>query len=247
MPARKAGRMRLSTNGETDVFAEGLMADRILKISRRLVAVDEIFAFVLRGEAAPRSLGAASVLTGCRERTKRYAHEYYQFDPMFQLKQSNSSGEFTKRVVKANHIGKSDYRAVCFEQPKLRQKISFEYGSNETRLICNFYLRSPVGNSGIQALEDVAAVSLPLLLRLAREDADRANLIERLESRLAETYPMLTVRERQVCARTMAGWSAEAIAVDLGVSAGSALTYRRRAYARYEYSSAGEFLERVIN
>lgn len=234
---------------ENDVRAPecSVIADRILKVSRRLAAVDEVFAFVLHGGSAPKALGSASILNGCHERAGRYARDYYRFDPMIDAGEPDQSSEFTKRVIDTSQIARSDYRAVCFEEPRLRQKISFEHKSDALRLVCNFYLRKPVGRVGIHALEDVAAVTLPSLLQLAARGADRAGLIQRLEGRLLEAYPLLTARERQVCARTMAGWPAESIAAELGVAAGSVLTYRRRAYARYGYSSAGAFLERVVN
>ena len=53
-----------------------------------------------------------------------------------------------------------------------------------------------------------------------------------------EKFPMLSPRERQVCARTAVGMTSEATALDLGVGIGSVQTYRKRAFQRLEISTA---------
>jgi hypothetical protein len=49
-----------------------------------------------------------------------------------------------------------------------------------------------------------------------------------------------------IASRTIAGMTAEAIALDLGIGRTSVLTYRRRAYERYGMSSAGQFIEHIL-
>ena len=68
-----------------------------------------------------------------------------------------------------------------------------------------------------------SAAALPL---------DPRRSIEKIEQRLGSIFYSLTGRERAVCARTMVGMTAEAIALELGISISSVLTYRRRAYER---------------
>lgn len=231
-----------SSGGEAEIGA------RILRVSRRIAPVDEVFSFALGEGSRPAVLGAASVIGPTNERTGRYTEEFYKFDPLFGVNARRENGRITRRVISADEIRKSDYREICFDRPQLRQKISFGDAAGDERIHCNFYLREPVGDEAVDDLEAFAAIVLPALRRRWKIELRRAqSLIDRIEARLAEAYPSLTTRERQVCARTIAGWSAEASAVDLGIGAGSVLTYRRRAYSRFDYSSAGQFLERILN
>jgi len=221
---------------------------RILRVSRRIAPVDEVFSFALGEGSRPAVLGAASVIGPTRERTERYSEEFYKFDPLFGMDAPPKGGSITRRMISADEIRKSDYREICFDRPGLRQKISFSAAAGTERIHCNFYLREPVSGDAVDDLEAFAAITLPSLRRRWKLDLRRASsLVDRIEARLAEAYPSLTPRERQVCARTIAGWSADASALDLGIGVGSVLTYRRRAYSRFDYSSAGQFLERILN
>lgn len=223
------------------------LVGRILSISRRLASVDEVFSFVSPRAGAPRILGSASVLGSADERTGRYAREFYRYDPLRGVKRAAGRRRFARHVLSADDIKRSDYREICYDRPRLRQKICFEQQADDGRVMCNFYLRQPVGGVLLRGLEELAAIALPSLSRLAEaRSCERASLVSRIEARLATAYRDLTLRERQVCARTIAGWTSDAIAIDLGVAAGTVLTYRRRAYGRYDYSSAGEFLERLV-
>lgn len=58
---------------------------------------------------------------------------------------------------------------------------------------------------------------------------DRVNMAE---VRLGVRAPSLSSRERQICARIAGGHSAAAIAVELGISASTVMTLRKRAYEK---------------
>ena len=75
---------------------------------------------------------------------------------------------------------------------------------------------------------------------------DARRSIDQIERRLGTIYVCLTERERAVCARTMVGMTAEAIALDLGISMASVLTYRRRAYERYRVTHSNQFFLEMI-
>ncbi len=89
----------------------------------------------------------------------------------------------------------------------------------------------------------LATLSLAALCR----SADRPPLVTVFEQRLAADFPQLTPRERQVCARTVAGWSAASTATSLGLTRASVLTYRQRAYHKLGFSRAADFLERLVH
>lgn len=70
---------------------------------------------------------------------------------------------------------------------------------------------------------------------------DPRRFIGKIEGQLGAVFADLTDRERAVCARTMVGMTAEAIALDLGIAPSSVLTYRRRAYERYQITHSNQF------
>jgi DNA-binding CsgD family transcriptional regulator len=68
-----------------------------------------------------------------------------------------------------------------------------------------------------------------------------------IETRLGRRCPGLTGREREVCARTIVGMTAEAIAIDLGIGQSSVQTYRQRAYRRLNICSAYQLTPLVLS
>ena len=80
----------------------------------------------------------------------------------------------------------------------------------------------------------------------AAAPVDPRRSIAKIETRLGLIFGCLTQRERAVCARTMVGMTAEAIALELGISITSVLTYRRRAYERYRITHSNQFFLEMI-
>jgi DNA-binding CsgD family transcriptional regulator len=68
----------------------------------------------------------------------------------------------------------------------------------------------------------------------------------KIERLLGHVFADLTERERSVCARTMIGMTAEAIAIDLHIAPSTVLTYRRRAYERYRITNSNQFFLGMI-
>ena len=69
---------------------------------------------------------------------------------------------------------------------------------------------------------------------------------ERIAHRLAQQYPELTARERVVCGYTLAGYTAEAISLILGIGVSTIITYRRRAYSRLGVSNATQMIAPLL-
>ena len=57
----------------------------------------------------------------------------------------------------------------------------------------------------------------------------------------------LSLREAQICARIVSGYSNEAIGLVLGLSFHSVRTYRRRAYTKLGITSQNELFSLVLN
>jgi DNA-binding CsgD family transcriptional regulator len=101
----------------------------------------------------------------------------------------------------------------------------------------------------VSDLVGFASLVLPLVqlhIRLTETDTSPAACASGMEQRLAGMFPELTSRERQVCARSIIGMTAEGIALDLGIKQTSVLTYRRRAYARLNICSINQLSSMLI-
>lgn len=101
----------------------------------------------------------------------------------------------------------------------------------------------------LAALAGVADLGLAALTARLRDDArvGAVPLALRLETRLADRFDALTLRERQICARSLVGMTAGQIAADLGIRPGTVMTYRKRAYARYGFGRATDFLGALVH
>lgn len=98
----------------------------------------------------------------------------------------------------------------------------------------------------LMRLSGLAFLALPLIPRL--QHRQQATLsVAQLEARFAQRFPQLTGREREVCARAVAGMSVEASAQDLGIAKTSVLTYRQRAYLRLAVNSPLELSALVVH
>lgn len=100
----------------------------------------------------------------------------------------------------------------------------------------------------LAALEEIG----PMLMALARKHAELAppdcvhgDWVPYWRSRLLFDPSKLSDRELDVCARILAGWSLDGVAVDLGVSLTTVKTYRQRAFARMGIRFRNELFSRV--
>ncbi|MFT4068186.1 helix-turn-helix transcriptional regulator [Paraburkholderia sp.] len=55
-----------------------------------------------------------------------------------------------------------------------------------------------------------------------------------------QAFSVLTARERTVCIGILTGYTSEAIALNLGISINSVLTYRKRVYEKLRITSQNE-------
>ena len=225
----------------TEQFAKTLHA-----VTDSLVGVDELFAYTMADDGVPRVL-ASSGRGDARQRVTQYAERYYRHDLLLDRARTEP------HVVKAHQISAEtitplDYRHICFETPGFREKWSFTVRSTTSLLIFSVYRKRDRPHQGIDALCPFAELALMALDRQrAWQAPDEAEApLRRIERKLAERYEELTERERAVCPRTLIGMTAEAIALDLDIRSSTVLTYRRRAYERYRYSNANQFLMRIL-
>lgn len=88
----------------------------------------------------------------------------------------------------------------------------------------------------------VTLMAKHILLSGEQEARTPLNSLTLIERRLERTRPRLPRREMQVCARILYGMTSTGISLDLHIGEESAMTYRKRAYARLGIASQRELL-----
>ncbi len=220
-------------------------APLLLQSAQAIDHIEEVFAYALPDDGPPQSLASCSTLTDQAQRAGAYAQHFFRHDPLLENRQAIAGGGSFGRCVRVSDIKAYDYRAICFERPRFVDKLSFGWRGDGQTLMLSFYRRRSEDPLAAARLSGLAGITLSALARHALP-ATETSLLMRIDARLAIAYPALTARERQVCAASLAGWTAARTAVALGIGKGSVLTYRRRAYARLGISSAQQLLPGII-
>jgi DNA-binding CsgD family transcriptional regulator len=225
-----------------------------------LARTDRIYAFAHEMHRQPRQndLYAAWARSGnTDEMTREYAAQYYKNDPINDVMRRASSGSmFASFRLTREEIPDCAYRRLYFDEPEVCERITLltRTGMGWRGLSLSRTYRS--GYFRRDEIERVAAfseVALPLLAR--HRELVEANqppmsdtfALEELEARFERRFPELTGRERQVCARTIIGMTAEAISIDLCIGQSSVQTYRRRAYKRLDICSAYQLAPLILS
>jgi DNA-binding CsgD family transcriptional regulator len=202
----------------------------------------------------PRPVSWCGRPAGTAQRVDRYARGYHRLDPtLHSLPRAGAPGATLVDELMADRIGDATYRQTCFEKPAFSRKISVAHadvGGEWT--ILNIYLgENGVGQDTIRRLAAFGSLAAPLVRRRGRmigaagRDCDE-RVDQRVGKRLQCRFPMLTERERQVCALTMIGKTSGEIATTLGIKPATVITYRRRAYERLGVSSAASLLAEIL-
>jgi LuxR family transcriptional regulator, activator of tox operons len=134
------------------------------------------------------------------------------------------------------------YRRDCYSAADLVDRFSIVRHHGDETIRLNLYRSAQRGRF-------VAADIMFALL--AKHDAHRVAADPSCEGdvlarRLRQIMPQLPRRELDVCAGIMQGKNSEAIALALGISVNTVLTYRKRAYARLGITSHNELMRLVL-
>lgn len=237
---------RLLAAPDRDTLAHGLLA-----AASGFDEVQEVFAYRLEGgRAAPVAMLSSSGLGGAGRRVALWVSDFHARDPVMAPGHVPGRPHGFSRRVSASEIRHPLYREVCFEDPRFVDKLSFGWEDGRTSLVLNFYrgrgsrVRPP---RRLLTLANIGLSALATRLDQSAPGGKTGHDVGWIEARLAQRFPALTAREREVCARTVAGWSAKRIAQALGIGHGTVLTYRQRGYARFGFSRAADFLSGLVN
>ena len=156
----------------------------------------------------------------------------------------------------AQEVRYAPHRTCIYDRHQLLDRLSVSSREpNGDLLALNLYRHRDLGHFddvAIGRFEDVAAVLMAAVRRhvalaavpprSTEADETSAPRIARYERMLTRYKPMLTGRERAVCARLLAGMLYDGIAEDLGIGAATVKTYRQRAFERLGIHFRSELL-----
>jgi DNA-binding CsgD family transcriptional regulator len=223
-----------------------VFAERLLEVAHSAAGVEELFAFRVDEGAMPQSLASSSGLGDAEERTRMYARRFHRSDPAVAARVAAAPGSGFVTRVPAAAIVLGEYRKLCFDRPRFVEKICFGWRKPDHSLVVSFYQRHDGAEPDLAQLGALAQVAITGLTRMAARPAEGAPLVEEVERRLAEAHAALSGREREVCARTLAGRTAQEIGAELGLGLGTVLTYRQRAYRKLGVSRSSDLLGTVM-
>jgi DNA-binding CsgD family transcriptional regulator len=234
-----------------EALAEGL---------NRLARIDRTYAFLHAPDRRPKpaDLYAAWARTGnIDEMSREYAAHYYKSDPINEVtRRAAACNIFTSLRVTPEEIHDGAYRRLCFDEPEVCERVTLLTrggvawrGLSVSRTHGTGYFR----RDELERIAPFAEIVLPLLARhrelmeVRQPPIADPFALEELEARFEQRCPALTLRERQVCARTIVGMTAEAISIDLCIGRASVQTYRQRAYKRLNICSAYQLAPLVLS
>lgn len=228
----------------------------LLSTARQLDGIDEVFAYQVDTHVGQvQTLLASGERKGIAERTGEYARRFHAKDPLLTGAAHGKALGFSRRV-RAADIPQGEYRELCFEQPGFLDKVSFGWQEPGRLMVLSFYRGLHAQGDAAQqlwSLGQVAMTALSLharsavLAELSRPEPSGQDARQLLLLRLQRSFPQLSERERLVVALTLLGDSAADIALALAIQPATVLTYRQRAYGRYRFRRASDFLAGLLH
>jgi LuxR family transcriptional regulator, activator of tox operons len=222
---------------------------RLLAAVHDVAGCDSMAAYTLGHDQSPRLLFAETVRgegAVARQLANCYLSFYLQHDPIWEAMAGlPESSEFCAVEVSADDMRWADDHSQCVLRGHSRMSVT--QVRDGRRLLVNFLRAGVFSADRRMSILEAADVLMPLVwrhetaLRLSPEDA-RADL----RRRFAQRAPSLSPRELDVCVLIATGLSSEGIALELGVSVNTILTYRKRAYARLGISSQNELMRSIL-
>ena len=171
-----------------------------------------------------------------------YTKSYLTLDPIQEAyRAAPHSSDIACQRIRPADIASAGFRRRFFEDPGIIERVSIVQRGADAWRGLNVVRHQSDGyfsDDEVTALINLAWLALPMLpLNRSGAVSPRQLSVSQLEDRFCSRFPVLTRRERQVCARAAIGMTVEATALDLEIGKTSVLTYRQRAYARLNVTS----------
>ena len=217
---------------------------------RQALPIDRLYLF--GGDARTGPLIAEAEAGKPIVSSETYVARFLPADPLqAAICDAGIEDEVLRLCVTPSDITEPTYRAML-ERAAVTERLSFVRRTPQTWWCMTVARRRPAGSFVDRELDWLGGYFRLIMPLIARQPGGAtpmnsgADRIAELEARFGRSYPQLTRRERQVCARAVIGVSIEGAALDLGIGTASILTYRQRAYRRLAVRSAFELARLVM-
>jgi LuxR family transcriptional regulator, activator of tox operons len=223
---------------------------RLFGAARTVAGCKHMTAFSFAGDEPPRLLLAESVgrRAVAQKVADRYLSRYWRLDPIRDaLADLPETDELHAIELGVGDIQYADYRADCYTSVRLRSQLAINQVREQSTIRLNFFRADGFGSDQRARILDSIDLLMPLLWR--HEVALRPRPVDlraEFRRRLAQRDPCLSGRELDVCMLIAVGLSSQGIALELGISLNTVLTYRKRAYMRLGISSQNELLRSIM-
>lgn len=238
----------------TDRFGQALMA-----IGRQWFGAVQLVGFHFGRSSACSTVIAENMLgdgDGVRALAESYRAFFLNDDPNVDAigRQEGGAAPILCRSVRADHIGAAAYREMLFEKPRLAGKIALMARRQNNTLYLNFYrgiAQAPFEARDVDKLSSVSSTLLALVdrhLTLKPAQAAGRPTDEQLIQGIAlRREARLSAREQHLCALLLKGHSIRSAADLLGISANSAVSYRRRAFLKLDIEKQKDLFSLAID
>jgi LuxR family transcriptional regulator, activator of tox operons len=210
---------------------------------------EHVTAFAAGSDDRPRVVLAAN--TGdepvARPLADKYMARYWDLDPANRTVPLCQKGEsFALRIAPEIDINDDFYRHDCYTALQIVERFTLMQRRGEDVYRLNFYA-GPRGRFAAPMLDQLMeSGDLLMSLVMKNDAASEAMLPQTFTSRLRLVAPTIPQREAEVCTAIMLGMTSEAIALKLGISVNTVLTYRKRAYNRLNISCQNELMRLIL-
>jgi DNA-binding CsgD family transcriptional regulator len=224
----------------------------MFQVARKAVSCEHLTAFAFSGDLPPRPLIAANAGSRpvARAIATKYVSHYWRMDPANDLlKFENKDADIALRIL-PDDIADGSYRHDCYTSVRLQDRFTVMRRRGAEVFRMNFYGAARAGRSGGLDIDRIMSSADLLICLLMKHDAtSRSDKLvpELYRNRLRLLEPKMPARETEVCAAIIQGMTSEAIALKLGISVNTVLTYRKRAYTRLGISCQNELLRFVLS
>ena len=226
---------------------------RLFQVARKITDCHSVTSFAFGAACSPRLIFAENLgdVPISRHIADSYIADYWRFDPANRAAPDVAhKGPCRSMMIGADEIPHARYRQHCYAAIKVVNRLTIMRRAGDSIIRLNFY-RGRGNRTFDRGMEAIAAAGDMLIALIARHDAWAAKIdggedFEYL-ARLRYLCPSMPKRQLEVCALIVRGFFSEAIALKLGISLNTVLTFRRRAYARLRISSQNELMRLVLS
>lgn len=250
----KADPLRSEIGRLIEVVGTPKFESEMFEVARKAVSCEHLTAFAFSGDLPPRPLIAANA--GSRPVAKslatKYISQYWKMDPANDLlKFENKNTDIALRIL-PDDIADGSYRHDCYTSVRLQDRFTVMRRRGGEVFRINFYGGVRGGRAGGLDIDRIMSSADLLICLLLKHDATGRPAPDKLapelyRSRLRLLEPNMPLRETEVCAAIVQGMTSEAIALKLGISVNTVLTYRKRAYMRLGISCQNELLRFILS